>query len=182
MKLFGLVLALTVLFSILGMHESFAEYVPSSRQQLKDGVAPEDIQCKENRVLVLRTNGNIACMSEKGVEKMGWEIIETTPSIQKEDSVSYPSDNSNDVKSILSPKEQTENDFTKYQKQVEKLDGLIFPVDNKDELANKIFEYLGDEIVEKEDKDPTNYRNIFDSERTNYYGENTIVTVGSVTS
>ena len=51
--------------------------IPSPRQQLESGVSPEDIVCKENRVLVLRANGSPACVTEKISEKLGWEIIVT---------------------------------------------------------------------------------------------------------
>ena len=64
-----------VFVSIIGIQESVAEQIPSPRQQLEDGVSPDDIQCKENRVLVLRTNGNVACITERTVERTGWEII-----------------------------------------------------------------------------------------------------------
>ncbi len=77
MRFFGLFLASIILFSVIGMQESFAEQIPSPRQQLADGVSPEDILCRENRILVLRNNGNVACVTEKTAEKTGWEIIKT---------------------------------------------------------------------------------------------------------
>ncbi len=48
--------------------------IQSPRKQIEQGVLPEEIQCRENRVLVLRTNGNVACVSEKTSERLGWEI------------------------------------------------------------------------------------------------------------
>ena len=53
-----------------------AEYL-SPRKQLASGVAPEDVQCKEDRVLVLRTNGSPACVTEKTAERTGWKILKT---------------------------------------------------------------------------------------------------------
>jgi len=55
---------------------SFAdtEYI-SPRKQVESGVAHEDVQCREDRVLVLRTNGSPACVTEKTAERMGLEII-----------------------------------------------------------------------------------------------------------
>ncbi len=75
MRLVWIVIPL-VLFGIIGMQESFAEEIPSPRQQVKNGILPEDVVCKENRVLVLRTNGNPACVTEKTAEKMNWEIVQ----------------------------------------------------------------------------------------------------------
>jgi hypothetical protein len=66
-----------VFVSIIGIQESVAEQIPSPRQQLEDGVTPEEIQCKENRVLVLRSNGFPACVTERTAERTGWEIIKT---------------------------------------------------------------------------------------------------------
>ena len=61
-----------------GIEQSFAdksEFVASLKHQLESGIAPEDITCKEKRMLVLRTNGNIACVTERTAERTGWEII-----------------------------------------------------------------------------------------------------------
>ncbi len=69
-----------VLFSIIGISESFAqesEFIASPKYQLESGILLEDIQCKDNRILVLRTNGNPACVTEKTAEKTGWKIIKT---------------------------------------------------------------------------------------------------------
>jgi len=44
----------------------------SPKKQLELGIVPEDIICKEDHVLVLRTNGNPACVSEKTSEKLNW--------------------------------------------------------------------------------------------------------------
>ena len=47
------------------------------RVQLEQGIKTDQIQCNNpNHVLVLRTNGNIACVTEKSSLKTGWEIIE----------------------------------------------------------------------------------------------------------
>ena len=48
---------------------------PSLKQQLESGVAPEDIMCKDNLVLVVRTNGKLACVTEKTIERTGWELV-----------------------------------------------------------------------------------------------------------
>ena len=77
MRLFWIIIPL-VLFSVIGISESFAqepEIIPSLKNQLKSGVAPEDITCRDNNVLVLRTNGNFACVKETTYEQLGWKII-----------------------------------------------------------------------------------------------------------
>ncbi len=66
----GIILAGSISYSFA----DDGEYL-SPRKQVESGVAPEDIQCKENRVLVLRTNGSPVCVTEKTAEKTGWEII-----------------------------------------------------------------------------------------------------------
>ena len=62
-----------ILISFIG--PSFSE-ISSPKKQLEMGVAIEDILCKENRILVLRDNGNPACVSEKTIDKTGWQKIE----------------------------------------------------------------------------------------------------------
>jgi len=64
-----------VLFGIVGISESFEVSIGSPKHQLESGVAPEDIICRQDRVLVLRTNGNPACVKETTAEKLGWKII-----------------------------------------------------------------------------------------------------------
>jgi len=73
-SVFGIIFVLIMLAGFTSL--SFSEYV-SPRAQLQSGVLPEDIQCRDDRVLVLRTNGNIACVSERTAERIGWKIIET---------------------------------------------------------------------------------------------------------
>ena len=55
---------------------SYSDYV-SPKKQLESGVLPEDIQCRENKVLVIRDNGNPACVKEETAQKTGWDIIAT---------------------------------------------------------------------------------------------------------
>jgi len=79
MRLVWVVIPL-VLFSIIGIQESFAEefeFIASPRHQLESGIASENIQCREDRVLVLRINDNPACVFEKTADKMNWKIINT---------------------------------------------------------------------------------------------------------
>ena len=55
---------------------SYSDYV-SPKKQLESGVLYEDIQCRENKVLVIRDNGNPACVKEETAQKTGWDIIAT---------------------------------------------------------------------------------------------------------
>ncbi len=81
-KLFALTFAVILMSGSipLGFSESIATPLQfsSPRVQLENGVEPKDVQCKENHVLVLRTNGNPACVSERTAERTGWEIISTS--------------------------------------------------------------------------------------------------------
>ncbi len=58
------------------------------RVQLEQGIETSQIQCDNtSHVLVQRTNGKLACVSEKSAERMNWEIIETNISLVEYD---YP--------------------------------------------------------------------------------------------
>ncbi len=69
-----------ILVGIVGISESFAqelEIIASPKHQLESGILPDDIQCRDNRILVLRPNGNPACVSPQTAEKLmerGWAI------------------------------------------------------------------------------------------------------------
>ena len=67
-QLLGISLALVMLIGSVPL--GFSEPL---RVQLEQGIETNNIQCDNpNHVLVLRTNGNVACVTEKGAEKMGW--------------------------------------------------------------------------------------------------------------
>ena len=55
---------------------AYAEYL-SPKKQLESGVSPEDIQCKKNKILIIRDNGKMACVSPSTAEKKLWNIIQT---------------------------------------------------------------------------------------------------------
>ena len=69
-----------ILVGIVGISESFAqelEIIASPKHQLESGILPDDIQCRDNRILVIRTNGNPACLTPQTAEKLmerGWTI------------------------------------------------------------------------------------------------------------
>ena len=65
------------IFVISIITPSYSEYL-SPKKQIESGVLPEDVMCNENRVLVIRDNGRVACVTERTAEKLGWDIIKTT--------------------------------------------------------------------------------------------------------
>ena len=67
----SMVLSIILITSII---PSYSEYL-SPKKQLELGIPIEEIECKENRLLVIRNNGNPACVSERTVERTEWEII-----------------------------------------------------------------------------------------------------------
>ncbi len=70
-KLLGISLALVMLVGSVPL--GFSEPL---RVQLEQGIPTDQIQCDNpNHVLVLRTNGNVACVTERSAERTGWEII-----------------------------------------------------------------------------------------------------------
>ena len=65
-------------------------------KQISSGIAPENIQCREDRVLVLRPNGNPACVKETTPEKLDWKIVETGSNIIEVKSETKQNSNSSD--------------------------------------------------------------------------------------
>ncbi len=57
--------------------DAFAE-TDTPYKQFKNGVPIEEIQCREDRVLVIRDNEKAACVKEKTAEKRDWKIIAHT--------------------------------------------------------------------------------------------------------
>lgn len=69
--LFGISLALVMFLGStpLGFSDSL-------RDQLDQGTIIEELQCQNSsHVLVLRTNGNLACVSEPSAEKLNWTLV-----------------------------------------------------------------------------------------------------------
>ena len=70
-------------------------YSEPLKVQLEQGIETNQIQCDNpNHVLVLRTNGKLACVSIKNAEKLNWEIVENKINVIPSDI----QDSSNDVK------------------------------------------------------------------------------------
>jgi len=75
-KLLGISLALVMLIGSVPL--GFSEPL---RVQLEQGIEIDQLQCNNpNHVLVLRTNGNVACVTERNAEKMNWMIVKTVES------------------------------------------------------------------------------------------------------
>ena len=89
-KLLGISLALVILMGSapLGFSESL-------RVQLEQGIPTDQIQCDNPKhVFVQRTNGNVACVSEKTTERMGWDLqqnesIKSVKSERSENTIAY---------------------------------------------------------------------------------------------
>ena len=70
-KLVGMTLAIVMLSGSIPL--GFSEPL---RVQLEAGIETNQLQCdNDSHVLVQRTNGNLACVSEKSAERTGWKII-----------------------------------------------------------------------------------------------------------
>ena len=84
-KSLGLVLSLLLCCSIsLASFGSLGSVLAESDvkpplQQIKDGIAIEDIRCNDGHVLVLRDNGIPACVTKNTAERTGWPLIEPKP-------------------------------------------------------------------------------------------------------
>lgn len=64
---------------IANVTSSYSEnFIQSPKKQLESGVLPEDITCRENLILAIRNNGNVACVRESTSEKLGWIVIKDT--------------------------------------------------------------------------------------------------------
>ena len=70
----GIIFSLILVFGSMG--PSYAEYI-SPKKQIESGVFPEDVICREDRVLAVRDNGNSACITENTAERLNWKIIKT---------------------------------------------------------------------------------------------------------
>jgi len=77
-KISTVILGISLVFVLFlsSISVSFGSFVGSPNYQLESGVTPEDISCRNNLVLVLRTNGNPACVQDSTSKQFGWEKIE----------------------------------------------------------------------------------------------------------
>ena len=61
---------------------SISADIPSPKQQIESGIPPEDVQCRENFVLVIRDNGKAACVTYATAEHKGWKTYEQRQNLQ----------------------------------------------------------------------------------------------------
>ena len=61
---------------------SYSEYI-SPKKQLEIGVLPNDVQCRDDRILAIRDNGDVVCVRESTAKKLDWDIIATEFSMPK---------------------------------------------------------------------------------------------------
>ena len=72
--------------------------IQSPKKQLESGVLPNDVRCNEDRVLVVRDNGKVACVRESTAEKQDWRIIAVktdTPTQEKTELLIQDDDSQN---------------------------------------------------------------------------------------
>ena len=76
---FLIVFVLTTLSFVIMIDAVYAssEQIHSPRQQLEMGILPNEITCREGLTLVMRDNGNVACVLESFAEKFGWRMLHT---------------------------------------------------------------------------------------------------------
>lgn len=82
-SIFIIILGITVAFVLTASSTSvsFGSFPGSPNFQLESGIAPENIVCRDNLVLMFRTNNDPVCMKSESAEKLvdyGWKLIETT--------------------------------------------------------------------------------------------------------
>ena len=80
-KIIGIVVGLILVSMFTPL--SYQDYA-SPLKQLKNGVPADEIECREGHILVIRTNGNPACVTEKTAEKKGWilvNVVNTKPAV-----------------------------------------------------------------------------------------------------
>ena len=68
-----IVMSLTIMSS--NVYASLLEHIQSPRQQMESGIISNEITCRDDLILVMRNNGNVACVSELYAEKLGWSQI-----------------------------------------------------------------------------------------------------------
>ena len=137
-----------VFVSVIGMQESFAEeteFIQSPKHQLESGIAAENVQCRGDLVLVQRTNGNVACVTERTVERTGWEIIETVnvqsiPVITEKTIEIIPKEKTSWISSA------TDLSYMDLEK-IPNPEGYWVPIQNKDAFARALVNATGDKLT-----------------------------------
>ena len=71
-----LTISITMTTSI--SYAQISEQIPSPKKQIDNGVAPHDVVCRDDLILVDRGMNNIACVKKTTAQKMNWGIINNT--------------------------------------------------------------------------------------------------------
>ena len=69
-----LAISITVVTSI--SYAQISEQIPSPKKQLDNGIAPHDVICRDELVLVDRGADKIACIKETSIKNTHWNLIE----------------------------------------------------------------------------------------------------------
>ena len=83
-----LTISITVITSIT--YAQISEQIPSPKKQLDSGVAPHDVICRDELVLVESSTNQIECTHETIAQKMGWRVISQPIPILEKTNVSLP--------------------------------------------------------------------------------------------
>ena len=67
-----------IIFMTGTSYAQISEQIPSPKKQLDNGVAPHDVVCRDDLILVDRGMNNIACVKKTTAQKMNWGIINNT--------------------------------------------------------------------------------------------------------
>ena len=159
MKKMILVFIITTLSMVMIPSLVFSSYsendIQSPKKQIESGVLPEDIRCKENRVLVMRTSDIPACVTEKTALRLGWEIInnfkqEPEPSETKPDTKKISSENNIGMIEEKIPWLYGVEDLSYMElEKIPNPTGYWVPVEDKDGFAELLANATGAKIIEK---------------------------------
>ena len=69
-----------ILLSVLALQQAHAQ-LDSPSAQMRSGVLPEDVQCNEGLLLVIRHGGDPACVREATAERLGLEPLRGAPAV-----------------------------------------------------------------------------------------------------
>ncbi len=67
-------------------YAQFSEQIPSPKKQIDNDVAPYDVVCRNDLLLVERSIDNIACVSENTAQIFNWHIIDPSSNTTTKDS------------------------------------------------------------------------------------------------
>ena len=69
-------LTISITMTISISYAQISEQIPSPKQQIDNGVAPHDVVCRDDLILVDHGMNNITCVKKTTAQKMNWEIID----------------------------------------------------------------------------------------------------------